>query len=154
MAKTPKTPQCAVGAIIMHRGTLLLVLRNQAPAEGTWSLPGGRVELGESLTEALEREVREETGLDIDIEGLAGIAERIIPDDSGAISHHFVICDFYARVRGGTDAQAADDAAEARWVPVGELATLPLSPGLLEFLRDRGILEGRRPRAESQRPQG
>lgn len=141
-----KSPECAVGAIILHRGTLLLVQRDRPPADGTWSLPGGRVELGESLNEALEREVREETGLEIDIEGLAGIAERILPNDAGAIEHHFIICDFYARARGGTDAQAADDARETRWVPVGELASLDLAPGLLEFLRDRGILEGRRPR--------
>lgn len=141
-----KTPECAVGAILLHRGTLLLVLRNGPPAEGTWSLPGGRVELGESLTEALEREVREETGLEIEIEGLAGVAERIMPGDTGAIEYHYVICDYYAKVKGGTDAQADDDAADARWVPVAELSTLPLAPGLLEFLRDRGILEGRRPR--------
>jgi 8-oxo-dGTP diphosphatase len=145
-----KAPICAVGAIILHRGTILLVQRDREPASGTWSLPGGRVELGESLNEALEREVREETGLEIEIDGLAGIAERILPDDSGAIEHHFVICDFYARAKGGTDAQAADDARDSRWFPVGELTTLDLAPGLLEFLRDRGILEGRRPRAATQ----
>lgn len=146
--------ECAVGAIVLHRGTLLLVLRDRPPAAGLWSLPGGRVELGESLTDALEREVREETGLDIDIDGFAGIAERIVPDDAGTIEYHFVICDFYARARGATDVVAADDARDVRWVPVGELNDLPLAPGLLEFLRDRGVLEGRRPRTKAPAAQG
>lgn len=143
-----KAPVCAVGAIILHRGEVALVVRDRPPADGTWSLPGGRVELGESLTEAVEREVREETGLDIEVDGFAGIAERIVPDDAGAIEHHFIICDFYARLRGGTEMTAGDDAREVRWVPVGDLPSLTLAPGLLEFLRDRGILEGRRPRAQ------
>lgn len=138
-------PICAVGAIVLRRGSLLLVLRDRPPAAGTWSLPGGRVELGESLEEALEREVLEETGIEIDLDGFAGIAERIVPDDDGKIEYHYVICDFYARQRGTAQPKAGDDAREVQWVKVGDLTGLPLAPGLLEFLRDRGILEGRRP---------
>ena len=74
---------CAVGAIVLEKGEVLLVRRNHAPAMGQWSLPGGRVEWGETLREAVAREVREETGVEIDVEGLAGIAERIVPDDEG-----------------------------------------------------------------------
>lgn len=142
------SPVVAVGAIVVHRGALLLVLRDGPPAAGLWSLPGGKVELGESLEEAAERELREETGLDVDLDGFAGIAERIVPDDAGEIEYHYVICDFYARPRGGTDVKPGDDAREVRWVPVGELDGVAMTPGLLEFLRDRGVLEGRRHRAE------
>lgn len=139
-------PVCAVGAIVMHKGALLLVRRDREPARGQWSLPGGRVEWGESLREAVAREVREETGIEIDIEGLIGVAERILRDDNGEIEHHFVILDYVAVPRS-TDLKPGDDASEARWMPVGELADLHLTPGLLEFLADRGVLEGRRPRA-------
>jgi len=142
------TPACAVGAIVLDRGELLLVQRDHAPALGQWSLPGGRVDWGETLREAVAREVREETGIDIEVEGLAGIAERILPDDDGKIEFHYVILDFWAKPRSH-DIEAADDASDARWVPVGELSEYPLTAGLFEFLQDRGVLEGRRPRVTS-----
>ncbi|MBI4729102.1 MAG: NUDIX hydrolase [Acidobacteria bacterium] len=136
-----------MGAIVLEKGELLLVKRNREPARGLWSLPGGRVEWGESLTEAAAREVREETGIEVDVEGLAGIAERILPDDEGETRHHFVILDFWARPRGKA-ATPGDDASEARWARVEELAEMALTPGLYEFLQDRGVLEGRRPRVD------
>jgi len=142
---TTEKPACAVGAIVLEKGEVLLVRRDHAPALGQWSLPGGRVEWGETLQEAVAREVREETGIDIDVEGLAGIAERIVPDDAGAIEFHYVILDFWARPKS-RDLVAGDDASEARWVPVGELNDYQLTAGLFEFLQDRGVLEGRRPR--------
>jgi len=138
-------PVCGVGAIVLEKGALLLVRRDRDPSRGQWSLPGGRVEWGESLREGLAREVREETAIDIDVEGFAGIAERIVPDDAGNVEFHYVILDFWAKPRTH-NARAGDDAAEVRWVPVGELTDLPLTPGLFEFLQDRGVLEGRRPR--------
>ena len=140
-------PFCAVGAIIIDQGTLLLVKRDRAPARGQWSLPGGRVEIGETLREALVREVREETSIDVEVDGLIGVAERIVRDDGGAIEHHYVILDFVCTPRT-TAVKAGDDAADARWVPVGQLADMDLTAGLLEFLSDRGVLEGRRPRIE------
>lgn len=143
---TTKLPVCAVGAIVLEKGEILLVRRDREPARGLWSLPGGRVEWGESLREACAREVREETGCDVDVEGLAGIAERIIPDDDGAVEYHYVIVDFWARPRNRT-IKAGDDASEVRWVPVTDLAKMHLSAGLFEFLQDRGVLEGRRPRS-------
>lgn len=138
-------PVCAVGAIVLDHGELLLVRRDREPALGQWSLPGGRVEWGESLADACAREVREETGIDVEVEGLAGIAERILRDDDGAVTWHYVIHDFWAKARS-RDARAGDDASEVRWVAVDELTTYPLTPGLYEFLQDRGALEGRRPR--------
>jgi 8-oxo-dGTP diphosphatase len=141
----------AVGAIVLERGDLLLVKRDTEPAKGQWTLPGGRVEWGESLREAVVREVREETGIDIDVEAVAGIAERIVPDDEGEVRWHFVILDFWAKPRS-RETKAGDDVSEARWVPVGELAEMRLTTGLYEFLQDRGALEGRRPRARPGEP--
>jgi 8-oxo-dGTP diphosphatase len=140
-------PVCAVGAIVLDKGELLLVKRDREPARGRWSLPGGRVEWGESLAEACAREVREETGIEIDVEGLAGIAERIVADDDGTTEYHFVIHDYWARPHGAREPLVAgDDASEARWVPVAGLSDMALTAGLYEFLHDRGALEGRRPR--------
>jgi mutator protein MutT len=138
-------PICAVGAIVLEKGEVLLVRRNRAPALGQWSLPGGRVEWGETLREAIAREVREETGVDIEVEGLAGIAERILPNDAGKTEFHYVILDFWARPKS-RDLTPGDDASDARWVPVAELNEYELTAGLYEFLQDRGALEGRRPR--------
>lgn len=151
MAEPARFPIVAVGAIVLERGELLLVRRDREPARGEWSLPGGRVEWGESLREAAVREVREETGIDIDLAGLAGIAERIIPDDDGEVVWHFVIHDFWARPRAG-EPKPGDDVGEARWVPVGELAEMRLTSGLFEFLQDRGALEGRIPRSRGPEP--
>lgn len=138
-------PQCAVGAVVMDKGKLLMVLRDHDPLKGFWTLPGGRVESGESLREALVREVREETGIDIDVDGLLGVAERIVRDDEGDVAYHYVILDFVATARTH-DLKAGDDAADVRWVPAGELSSMKLTDGLIEFLADRGVLEGRKPR--------
>ncbi|HJR18671.1 MAG TPA: NUDIX hydrolase [Actinomycetota bacterium] len=140
-------PVTAVGAIVLDKGALLLVKRDREPAKGQWSLPGGRVETGETLREALQREVREETGIDIEVDGLIGVAERIVRDDDGEISYHYVILDYVCAPRSH-ELTAGDDASEARWVPVGELADLHLTAGLLEFLADRGVLDGRRIRVD------
>jgi ADP-ribose pyrophosphatase YjhB (NUDIX family) len=140
-------PTVAVGAIVMDKGAILLVKRDREPARGQWSLPGGRVELGETLREALVREVREETSLDVDIDGLIGVAERVVREDDGEISFHYVIVDYVCQARS-TAVKAGDDVSDARWIPVGELADMHLTAGLLEFLADRGVLEGRRPRVD------
>jgi 8-oxo-dGTP diphosphatase len=136
---------CAVGAIILERSELVLVKRAREPALGEWSLPGGRVEIGESLAEACAREVREECGLDVEVEGLAGVFERILRDDDGRVTHHYVIHDFWVKPRGH-DLTPGDDADDARWVAVDQLSEYTLTAGLFEFLQDRGALEGRRPR--------
>ena len=147
LARVTTGPHCAVGAIVLDKGSILLVKRDREPAKGLWSLPGGRVERGETLREAIVREVREETGIDVDVEGLLGIAERIVRDDDGDVEYHYVILDYVATPRS-TSIKAGDDASEVRWVPVGELTDLQLTSGLLEFLADRGVLEGRRIRVD------
>ncbi len=128
------TPQLSVGAIMVHDDRLLLVQRAHPPAAGEWSIPGGRVEPGETLAEALVREVREETNLDCVCGALVGVAERI--DEHG----HFVILEYWATVYDETALLASSDAAAAQWVPLEDLAELRLVDGLAEFLHDNGIL--------------
>jgi 8-oxo-dGTP diphosphatase len=129
----PRRPELCVGAIALDDDQILLVRRGRGPAQGEWSIPGGRVEAGETLAEAVVRELEEETGLVGVCEGLAGWVERL------GDGFHYVILDFYVTVISG-DPVAGDDAAEAAWVPLSEVADLRLVDGLAEFLHDHGIL--------------
>ena len=126
--------EVAVGAVVRRADELLLVRRGREPAAGEWSVPGGRVEPGELLMEAVVRELLEETGLRGVCGPLVGWVERISED------HHFVILDFEATVAGDFTPTAGSDAAEARWWPVSEVASLPLVDGLAEFLHDHGVI--------------
>ena len=137
-------PEVAVGAVCVSHGRLLLVKRGRGAATGEWALPGGRVEPGETLAAAVRRELYEETGLEAEVAGLCGVAERF-PE-----GHHFVILDYWAtltRHADGPDARGAnahgragDDAAGLAWVGRESLERLPLVEGLVEFLRDHGAL--------------
>lgn len=128
-------PELCVGAVVLHDGALLLVRRGHGPAAGEWSVPGGRVERGETLAEAVVREVAEETGLECVCGELMGWVEVV--DDE----HHFVILDFVVTVLEHGDPVAGDDAAEVRWVPVDDVLELRLVDGLAEFLHEHGILD-------------
>jgi 8-oxo-dGTP diphosphatase len=131
----PDAPRVAcVGAIVRDRDRLLVVRRGRPPAEGLWSIPGGRVEAGESHAEALVREVREETGLRVRVGPLAGRVERAGPGRAV-----YDIADHVCEVVGGT-LRAADDAAEVRWATYDDLRALPLTEGLLEALAEWGVL--------------
>jgi 8-oxo-dGTP diphosphatase len=124
-----------VGAIVHDAGGRLLVIRRgHPPGEGLWSLPGGRVEAGESDAAAVAREVAEETGLRVEAGRLAGRVER--PGASGVT---YDIYDYAATVTGGT-LVAGDDASDARWTALEELRGLPTTDGLLEALADWGVL--------------
>ena len=127
-------PEVCVGAIATAEGRLLLVRRGHGPAAGEWSVPGGRVEWGETLAEAVLRELGEETGLEGVCDQLVGWVERMGPD------HHFVILDFAVTVLEPRAPVAGGDAAEAAWVAVEEVAGLRLVDGLAEFLHDHGIV--------------
>ena len=131
---TSKRPELCVGAIAVDDDLILLVRRGHGPAQGEWSVPGGRVERGETLAEAVVRELREEAGLNGVCEGLAGWVERV------GDGHHYVILDFYVTVIEEAEPKAGDDAAEAAWVSLSDVADLRLAEGLAEFLHDRGIL--------------
>jgi ADP-ribose pyrophosphatase YjhB (NUDIX family) len=111
--------EVAVGGVAIRDDEVLLVQREHGPAAGAWSLPGGRVEFGEDLSEALVREMAEETGLEVVVEGFLGWVERIGDDPE---PFHFVILDFRVHVFDpDADPVAGDDASEVRWVPVAEL---------------------------------
>lgn len=130
-----------VGAVIKDdQGRLLLIKRGHAPAAGLWSLPGGRIEPGETDAEALVREMREETGLVIDPGQHIGTVRR--PARDGVV---FDIRDYAATVTGGTLCPG-DDAADARWVDARELQSLPVTAGLVDALTDWGVLAEKRHR--------
>lgn len=99
---------------------MLLVKRGRPPGKGNWSLPGGAVELGETAIEALVREVREETGLEVVPEKLVSLVDIIDRDGAGAVRHHYAVADYRCSVKGGT-LRAGGDAAGARWVPLKNL---------------------------------
>jgi len=114
----PETPLVGVGAVVVERNRVLLVRRGQEPLKGKWSLPGGLLELGESIQDAVIREVREETGLAVQPVELVELLDRI-HRESDRVRYHYVIADFLCRVVGGT-LQAASDADEVRWVERAE----------------------------------
>jgi len=125
---------CAGAVVRDSAGRLLLIQRRQEPGRGRWSLPGGRVELGETAAAAAVREVREETGLEVVADAVLGRVER-----AGPAGVTYVIDDFTCTVRGGT-LRPGDDAADARWVSAAEMSGLQLSDGLLEALTDWEVL--------------
>jgi ADP-ribose pyrophosphatase YjhB (NUDIX family) len=128
-------PIPCVGAIITdHRGRLLLIKRGHEPDAGLWSVPGGRVEPGETDEEAVVREVREETALSVVCDRLVGSVQR--PGLGGAVLD---IRDYAVTVTGG-ELAAGDDAADARWVSPADLASLPVTGGLIEALTAWGVL--------------
>jgi 8-oxo-dGTP diphosphatase len=131
---TPAAVELCVGAIVVLDERLLLVKRGAGPGAGEWSVPGGRVEPGEMLAEAVVRELAEETGLEGVCGSLVGWVERI------ADPYHYVIMDFQVTVLGSDDPRAGDDAIDAQWVPLEEVADWLLVDGLAEFLHEHGIL--------------
>jgi mutator protein MutT len=128
-------PELCVGALAVHDGRLLLVRRGHGPAAGEWSVPGGRVEAGETLAEAVVRELAEETGLEGVCDRFVGWVERIGPE------HHFVILDFSVSLLDPSAAPVAgDDAVEAAWLEADALDGLRLVEGLRDFLEEHGVL--------------
>jgi 8-oxo-dGTP diphosphatase len=123
-----------VGAVVVDGDRLLLVRRGRPPGAGVWSIPGGRVERGETLGEAVVRELREETALEGVCAGFVGWVEVIDPD------HHFVILDFMVTILGGTPA-AGDDASDLSWVALDDVGSWPpVVDGLVEFLAEHGVV--------------
>ncbi len=129
----PDRPFLAVSAAIVRAGRVLVVRRARAPANGLFSLPGGVVEIGETLSEAIIREVREETSLAIEPIGLAGFREAITRDTDDRIERHFVILPFAARWLAG-EVTLNEELSEARWLDPAELTGLPTTPGLAEIV--------------------
>jgi ADP-ribose pyrophosphatase YjhB (NUDIX family) len=116
----PERPVVSVGAVIVDAGRVLLVKRGQPPLQGQWSLPGGVVEIGETLQAALVREVREETGLDVEVGAVVDVLDRVQRSADGRVEYHYVIIDYICRPRAGT-LMSGSDADLACWVDVASL---------------------------------
>ena len=130
----PDCPLVGVGAIIVEKERVLLVKRGHAPLAGEWSIPGGVLELGEGLEEAVVREAWEETGLRVETAGLLGVYNRVLRDADERTLYHYVLIDFLChRVSG--EPQASGDAAEVRWFGRDEIGTLALPKDTAEVIR-------------------
>jgi ADP-ribose pyrophosphatase YjhB (NUDIX family) len=130
----PDVPLIGVGAVIIDAGRVALVRRGQAPLLGEWSIPGGVLEVGETLREGAMREAREETGLIVDAGELLGIFERLVPGDDGRVRYHYVLMDFLC-VRTDGALLAASDAADVRWFRPEELEELKVAPDTLAVIQ-------------------
>ena len=119
MREYSKKPLVGVGAFIVKNNKVLLVKRANEPNKGKWSIPGGVVKLGESLIDALKREIFEETGLEIEALDVECVSEEIVRDNTG-IKFHYVIIDFFAKVVGG-EIRVGSDAEDAKWISFDEL---------------------------------
>ncbi len=129
----PVHPLVGVGAVILRRDRILMARRGKQPLKGWWSLPGGLLEIGESLAGAVRREVREETGLEIRPAGILEVFERIMRDASGAPEYHYVLIDYICRVTGGT-LRAGDDVCAVEWVRRRDLPRLQITEGTLRVI--------------------
>jgi mutator protein MutT len=119
----------SVGAVVLEEGRVLMVKRGHPPLQGQWSLPGGVVEVGETLREAVAREVKEETGLDVEAGPVVEVLDRVQRADDGRVEYHYVIIDYRCRLRGGRLA-CASDAAAAEWVAATEVSAYGVTPAV------------------------
>jgi 8-oxo-dGTP diphosphatase len=135
----PENPRVGVGVVVIKDGCLLMVKRSKEPAKGKWSIPGGGLELGETLYDGARREVLEECSVAVEIERVLDAAERIIRDEDGRVKYHFVLVDMLGRYVSG-EAGAQSDAEECRWVAIGEMDGLDITTPLRDMLKRHGII--------------
>jgi 8-oxo-dGTP diphosphatase len=126
----PKRPIIGVGAILLRGDRILMAERGREPLKGWWSIPGGVVEAGETLHEAVCREAREETGLEVEPIGVLEIFERMMRDAAGAVEYHYVLLDYLCRITGGS-LQAGDDVSRVEWVRRADLPGYHITEGTL-----------------------
>jgi 8-oxo-dGTP diphosphatase len=138
----PEQPLVGVGAVIWRNGRVLLIKRGQPPRQGSWSLPGGLQHLGETVEDAVRREVLEETGLSVRLDGVAAVVDLIDRDEHGKVRHHYTVIDFSAEWAAG-EAKAASDAADLCWADPEDLDRFALTPQALAVIE-----RARRPRIE------
>ena len=137
MRKFPDRPVAGVGAVILDQGRVLLVKRGHAPLKGEWSLPGGAVELGETLEAAVAREVLEETGLVVDVGPVVEVIDRVHRDADGRVEYHYIVVDYLCQMSGSADAgpAAGSDADDVQWVPIEDLAALRVQATAIAVIR-------------------
>jgi 8-oxo-dGTP diphosphatase len=141
----PESPVVGVGAIIIEQDRVVLVRRAHPPSSGEWSIPGGVLEVGETLRQGAAREALEETGLTVEVGAMLGVYDRIVRDADGRTRYHYVLVDFLCRTIDG-ELRAAGDAAEARWFTRAEASQLSLAEDTADVI-GLGFL-----RAKTERP--
>ena len=132
--RAPDWPRCGASAAIFREGAVLLIERAKGALKGRWSLPGGHIEPGETAQAAALREVREETGVEVDIHGLVDIHDVILRADDGTLRAHYLITVFCGRWRAG-EPTASSDASAARFVRIGDIESFPLTDGAAQLIR-------------------
>ena len=141
----PATPRIGVGGVVIDRGRVLLVRRGHAPLKGKWSIPGGLLEVGEKLKDAVAREIEEETGLIVKPVGMLGVFERVIRATNplalrGKVQYHYVLIDFLCELRrkagAGTQPQPRTDVTDARWVSERQLGAFRLSSTARKMIQE------------------
>lgn len=131
----PDKPMVGVGALIRKDGRILLVKRRFEPGKGLWSIPGGLVELGEPVEEAVKREVKEETGIEIELDGLLDVIDNIIRDEDGKIRFHYILIDYLAHPTGGALNHSSREVIDLRWVKIDELHRYETTKTLRRLLK-------------------
>jgi len=131
--KYPDRPIIGVGGIIFREDQVLLIKRGEEPSLGQWSIPGGVVQVGETLEEAVIREIREETHLEVEVLALAKVLDRIFRDPDGRVAYHYVLADFLCRLRAG-ELKSDSDAQEARFVALQDLPSYQIARVTLEVI--------------------
>jgi len=130
----PSHPIVGVGAVIVHEGKVLIARRANPPLQGEWSIPGGKLELGEKLRDGIAREVMEETGLQVEVGPVLDVFDSIFPDGEGRTQYHYVLIDYLCHLRSGT-LEAASDASEVRWARAEELDGLGMKQVTIDVIR-------------------
>ncbi|OGN98871.1 MAG: hypothetical protein A2Y58_04755 [Chloroflexi bacterium RBG_13_51_52] len=136
----PKSPIACVGAVVFKKDRILMVKRINEPSKGMWSIPGGAIELGETVYEAARREVLEECSIEIEIERALDAADNIVRDEKGRIRYHYTIIDLLAKYISG-EIRAQSDAEECGWFEPEEIVSMDITPTLRVMLEKQGIIK-------------
>jgi 8-oxo-dGTP diphosphatase len=130
----PERPVLGVGGVVISQGLALLVRRANPPLQGEWSIPGGMLEVGETVVEGVRRELAEETGIEVSVHSVIEVFERISLDAAGKAAYHYVVLDYHCEVVRG-EARPGSDVTEVAWVPEANLEEYSLTPSAAQVVR-------------------